>query len=61
MLMVQLIFISNSIQIFTVLPERMTNYMGGGLYEFTKIKNRKRTKAYSGKMKFSDWYYSFDY
>jgi hypothetical protein len=59
--MVQIIFISNAIQIFTVLPDRITKYRGDGLYEFTQISHKKRTKAYSGKMKFSDWYYSYDY
>jgi uncharacterized membrane protein (DUF485 family) len=32
----------------------------GGSYKFTS-KNSKRTKSYSGKMNFIDWYYSFDY
>lgn len=44
-----------------VLPDRIAKYRGGGIYEFTSYKHKKRTKAYSGKMKFQDWYYSFDY
>jgi hypothetical protein len=58
MFMVQIIFLSNTIAIFTVFPARLKKKMNGFVFEYNK---KNRTKAFSGKMSFSDWYYSFDY
>jgi len=52
---------NQAIHIFAIIPERIASYVGGGMYEFTSVSKNKYTKAYSGKIRFTDWYYSFDY
>jgi hypothetical protein len=54
--MIQIIFITSSIQIFHVLPDRVKRGSKQALLEA-----KKRTHAYSGKIPFQEWYYSFDY
>mmetsp|Transcript_9021 Transcript_9021/g.6795 ORF Transcript_9021/g.6795 Transcript_9021/m.6795 type:complete len:505 (+) Transcript_9021:1275-2789(+) len=61
MYMVAAIFLDQSIHIFALLPQRLAKYIGGGMFEFMRVQKNKLTKAYSGKLRFSDWYYSFDY